>query len=1398
VKEPFAEQVERLDQLLATPSQQLGALALTTSDQGYRSDDDLDDEVEGLESSRRLLAEELSRVDFSLLDRGGFGTSDDGVARTPENVGTLKSVGETKTTTTTTSQSPSQDQKASGDKKEHIDWVPLLGVEAHHPPNFSPSGPLDQYSDVTASTGDSGVPFTAMSTPGSARDASVSKGGSTVYSGDDYFSPLNETRGASEISDEHLEEDKKPAAKVYPTSDRKKPPPISSPEKSEKSSGEKKYSPVYTPPRPMPRGSKEEVTIPTTEGENKTGDNSWTADFSTDNDEKDQQGLQGDQTTPAVVEDSSQRHVAKLGDSDENSSVSSVVVEGEKDSKPAIPQSTLVQLTSADAQQQDFFEGSRSEGYSPESMFNPFGLDLRDAAQSSSADMVSATEEISTVSSASSSSTSRSKNIFKSFLSFSKRFSDDGRYLKSGSASTRNVEHSRRVLDYLNTIFPPVDNESRNEGEENLPPVTPNRGILSIDESRTTEEDTPMNKGAEGDEKVLLFTPPRDQQPKDENIFGLSPESQVFEEESNSENQDTIPLLGSTFESSAKPSKLNETSIVIPILDDDSDDDILFHKDSQQSVFYYDIGAPAPGDNEIGFNDSKRPKRNDEKDKRGNLAVKLYALKTKFKKGLLVLAGYPSKPKFKKGLLILAVIFLITGVGLVIGTLASNMEESPAPSPSVTFSPSQEANSQIPSLRPSLNPSTVLSENPSASPTQKGSEIPTMLPSISSIPTATFSPNGISSVPSLRPSANTLIPSSVNPSAVPSENPSTPPTQKGSEIPTMLPSISSIPTSTSPNGISSVPSLRPSANTLIPSSVNPSAVPSENPSTPPTQKGSESPSKSFGIISFTVPFKIFIANGLVEFVPQSEYIPELKESMDLLNDDVLLNVADRKKIVGGTRLTEIVLPTSIVGVVDIDCPNDIENSLCQEVIAEISLVNAKDSWQRFKNTVEFAIQIGRLQFYLERLDPNSPAEVIDALWTPPEQGLKIGTIINDPPSHMPSDSPTLSPTAFPTSTPLLDFLKESSPDSGEALNMTSSPQFKAFSWLSDNNFLTEYSEKQLLQRYSMATLYYATNGDQWLVNTFWLSDRPECTWFGKTGSKRRCNARGELMHLELDLDNLNGSLPPELGLLSPALETITINGGPNSNLLGTLPTEIGYLSQLKVFIVRDNDLSGTIPSEIGNLQMLEEIDLSRNRFRGEVPTQIGLLSDLTIIEISVNNLSGSLPSELGQLSKCQIMFFEDNALVSSVPTEIGDLKDLKALKAGLNKFDSLPTELGSLDSANFISFQSCNITGPIPTELGTLRRLRKFYEMLTKYNLDSFPRKNSTFRLFFSLFISLLGHLELGNNALSGSIPSELGQIQSLRTELDLSHNQLSGRLPTELGLLVNLSKFLLAHDTPG
>ena len=55
-------------------------------------------------------------------------------------------------------------------------------------------------------------------------------------------------------------------------------------------------------------------------------------------------------------------------------------------------------------------------------------------------------------------------------------------------------------------------------------------------------------------------------------------------------------------------------------------------------------------------------------------------------------------------------------------------------------------------------------------------------------------------------------------------------------------------------------------------------------------------------------------------------------------------------------------------------------------------------------------------------------------------------------------------------------------------------------------------------------------------------------------------------------------------------------------------------------------------------------------------------------------------------------------------------------------------------------------------------------------------------------------NLYLDGNALSGSIPSELGNLDSL-TDLSLSDNRLRGKIPPELGGLTNLGTLRLDHN---
>jgi hypothetical protein len=109
------------------------------------------------------------------------------------------------------------------------------------------------------------------------------------------------------------------------------------------------------------------------------------------------------------------------------------------------------------------------------------------------------------------------------------------------------------------------------------------------------------------------------------------------------------------------------------------------------------------------------------------------------------------------------------------------------------------------------------------------------------------------------------------------------------------------------------------------------------------------------------------------------------------------------------------------------------------------------------------------------------------------------------PGAPPTKAFTMAPTPEPTSEGLGDltiFLSDfASFDGGASVTNQSTPQYKAAKWLADNNTrLEEYSDKQKIQRYVLATLYFSTNGDSWKTNTDWLEDNDECgRWFQSPG-----------------------------------------------------------------------------------------------------------------------------------------------------------------------------------------------------------------------------------------------------------------------------------------------------------
>ena len=122
------------------------------------------------------------------------------------------------------------------------------------------------------------------------------------------------------------------------------------------------------------------------------------------------------------------------------------------------------------------------------------------------------------------------------------------------------------------------------------------------------------------------------------------------------------------------------------------------------------------------------------------------------------------------------------------------------------------------------------------------------------------------------------------------------------------------------------------------------------------------------------------------------------------------------------------------------------------------------------------------------------------------------TVVELPPSVAPSGAPSEMPSAAPTSSTfslLLEYFETLPITPAGLFEDRSAPQYQAALWLADEDtFLSEKGlqpgDPKMLQRYAIATFYYATGGDNWKLcgsnspscgDTPWLDSSDECTWF---------------------------------------------------------------------------------------------------------------------------------------------------------------------------------------------------------------------------------------------------------------------------------------------------------------
>ena len=320
-------------------------------------------------------------------------------------------------------------------------------------------------------------------------------------------------------------------------------------------------------------------------------------------------------------------------------------------------------------------------------------------------------------------------------------------------------------------------------------------------------------------------------------------------------------------------------------------------------------------------------------------------------------------------------------------------------------------------------------------------------------------------------------------------------------------------------------------------------------------------------------------------------------------------------------------------------------------------------------------------------------------------------------------------------------------------------------------FLSYFSGKsQVLEQDSLALVafYNSTNGDNWIINNYWLESSVEL-WFGIEISNNR------VVKIDLNYNNLSGYIPEEIGDLdgltyfsiydnnidsiSPAagectlLYSLVINNNP----INHLPPEIGDLSNLKYLDFGETEIT-SLPDELGNLTSLEYL-LGSNGILQSIPESIGNMTSLKEIDLSLNNIS-NLPSTIGNCTNLTRLQLNANQ-IPSIPTEIENLSNLEILILGGNNLSELPEEIFTLTNLWKLNFAG-NGLNHIPPSIGNLVNLENFQFFNNKFT--TIPEEIGN--------LTNLTYINGYNNRLS-SLPLTLLDIPNVQT-LFVAYNQLT------------------------
>ncbi|KAM5585360.1 leucine-rich repeat receptor protein kinase HPCA1-like [Rosa sericea] len=198
--------------------------------------------------------------------------------------------------------------------------------------------------------------------------------------------------------------------------------------------------------------------------------------------------------------------------------------------------------------------------------------------------------------------------------------------------------------------------------------------------------------------------------------------------------------------------------------------------------------------------------------------------------------------------------------------------------------------------------------------------------------------------------------------------------------------------------------------------------------------------------------------------------------------------------------------------------------------------------------------------------------------------------------------------------------------------------------------------------------------------------------------------------------------------------------------------------------------------------------------RGQLPSDIQLLSELETLDLSLNkDLTGPIPTSIGNLKKLVNLNLAGCSFSEPIPHTIGTLKNLHYLDLNNNRLSGqIPPSIGNLSNLFYLDLTGNKLQGHIPVSSEATPGLDMLHNAQHFHLGDNQLSGGIPTQLFSSKMV--LMHLLLDRNNLTGEIPSTLGLVQTLVT-VRLDWNSLSGPVPSSLNNLSNMTVLYLSNN---